>query len=1194
MRPLKIVRLAALGLAISAAGIMMSSRVAAQQGPGQGRLSPETIAQIEALIAEKQNRSGVEQKIDSHLLAEGRMRRGQAIAAGVRNMSSGVQVDSAGRVEVEVRARVDADLLQQISARGIPIIASEPRYDSVLIRATLDDVTALAILPAVRFLAPKTQAMTSRLKTDEARPVRPRLSKEEARRRLLDRLAPELKRTAARQQGTSVGPNTSQGDNTHSAATARSTYGVTGAGIKIGVLSDGVGGLAASQSRGDLGAVTVLSGQAGSGSEGTAMLEIVHDLAPGADLYFATAFSGIASFASNIRALRNAGCDIIVDDVFYFSETPFQDGQVGTTDWNGGIVAQAVKDVVASGALYFAAAGNEGSLTRGTSGTWEGDFVSAGATSGGFIHDFGGGQIYETITVGSPYGLTLHWSDPLGASASDYDFFVLNSGGTVVGASTLTQNGSQDPYEFIPSSVAVAGNRIVIVKYSGSPRFLHLAALRGRFSVATAGEIHGHAATNSVGAFGVAATPAQAPGPNPSPFNSSNHTESFSSDGPRRIFYTSGGVAITPGNVSATGGTVLNKPDITAADGVSTGVSGFTTFYGTSAAAPHAAAIAALVKSKNPALTVAQMTSILTSTAIDIEAAGVDRDSGAGIVMANAAVQAAHALLAAAALTAPSQADPITTSSVQFTWGAISGALQYSVYVGNSVGASDISSQYTTGLALTATNIPVNDLPLYVRLWTQLSGGWTYRDYTFQRADAANKAILTLPTAATTIAAAQTRFTWDRVAGAEMYWLDAGTTIGGRQYNNAAAETSVLVSGYPLDGQPLYVRLWTLKGGVWRYIDYNFSRIDSVVQAVLTSPDPRGALTSATTAFIWRTLPAADDYRFDVGTSIGATDIHTVETTGVTATVSGIPINGGLVWVRLWARVSLTWRYTDYAFRTAEVANAAVLTAPSPVSTINDASTRFAWNTVSGAEMYWLDVGASPGARDVYSAAGANSTATVTGYARNGQPLYLRLWTLKAGLWRFVDYVFTTAAQATQAVLTVPHRLQTISTTSKTFTWNSIAGATSYWLYLGSSLGAPNLFNQQVSGTSLTVNNIQLNGLTLYVRMYTERAGAWTYVDYVFARANSSTQALLNNINSDATISTNSFTFTWGAIGGVQSYWVDAGTSLGGRDIYNQSAGTSTSATVNGIALNGQPLYVRLWTQSGGNWTYVDYVFNRL
>ncbi len=90
---------------------------------------------------------------------------------------------------------------------------------------------------------------------------------------------------------------------------------------------------------------------------------------------------------------------------------------------------------------------------------------------------------------------------------------------------------------------------------------------------------------------------------------------------------------------------MLAKPDITAADGVSvTGVGRFSSpFFGTSAAAPHAAAIAALVKASNPALTPAQIRTALVSSAIDIEAPGVDRDSGAGIVMAFQALQAVGA-----------------------------------------------------------------------------------------------------------------------------------------------------------------------------------------------------------------------------------------------------------------------------------------------------------------------------------------------------------------------------------------------------------------------------------------------------------------------------------------------------------------------------------------------------------------------
>ena len=106
------------------------------------------------------------------------------------------------------------------------------------------------------------------------------------------------------------------------------------------------------------------------------MLEIVHDLAPGASLGFATAFTSDASFAENIRALRSqARCDIIVDDVIYFNESSFQDGPI----------AQAVTDVTADGAMYFSSAGNDGSVPSGTSANYEGDFADSGQTVGKFV-----------------------------------------------------------------------------------------------------------------------------------------------------------------------------------------------------------------------------------------------------------------------------------------------------------------------------------------------------------------------------------------------------------------------------------------------------------------------------------------------------------------------------------------------------------------------------------------------------------------------------------------------------------------------------------------------------------------------------------------------------------------------------------------------------------------------------------------
>jgi hypothetical protein len=657
-------------LAFSAIALVAGTSVFSSRIPGasaapqdnQNDISPEALAQIEALILEKESRTPTEKKMDSQLIYELKMDRGEAIANGVRTLETDLPITSSGKTVVDITANVSDGLLLHLRESGADIMDVVPERDSVRVAVSLENIEAIAALADVRFIQPRQDATTSGLteqvvddRQGTGKSVRPGFVNRVARvRNLLTAALQDPYETAVsgNPPPTGVGSQSTEGDVTHRAATARGTFHTDGTGIKIGVLSDGVTNLAASQALGDLGPVAILPGQAGSGDEGTAMLEIVHDMAPGAQLYFATAFTSITSFAQNIRDLRAAGCDIIIDDVFYFVETPFQDGSLVPTSTNGGAVIQAVNEVTASGAMYFSSAGNAGNLNDGTSGVWEGDFVSGGNTSAplpaGQVHRFGIQNFNSLTLLNTAAPVSLYWSDPLGASSNDYDLFRLNAAGTqVIGSSTNIQNGTQDPYEQV--NQAANSPRIVIVKKNtAQARFLHLNANRGRFSIATSGQTHGHSA--AANAFSCAATPARLPfgpgpnpiGPFPNPFSGSNTVELFSSDGPRRVFFQADRTPYTPSLLS-TGGVLRQKPDITAADGVAvTGVGNFPTpFYGTSAAAPHAGAIAALIKSANPALTNAQIRTALTSSAIDIETAGVDRDSGAGIIMPYNALQAA-------------------------------------------------------------------------------------------------------------------------------------------------------------------------------------------------------------------------------------------------------------------------------------------------------------------------------------------------------------------------------------------------------------------------------------------------------------------------------------------------------------------------------------------------------------------------
>jgi Subtilase family len=481
---------------------------------------------------------------------------------------------------------------------------------------------------------------------------------------------------------------------------ARSVFSVDGSGVALGILSDsfdqateaadGSGPVATTEEDdvatadlpgvgnecGHTTPVEVIEedksvGGEGPSDEGRAMAQIVHDLSPGTSLSFASAFNGEISFANNIEALAEGdpdvvgdGAKVIVDDVFYLEEPFFQEGPI----------AVAVNNVVEAGVAYFSAAGNN-NLIDGEGrdiASWEApSFRDAGGcpqevqqfpgANGTHCMDFNPGSgVDRTFGLRVPPGtlltLDLQWSEPWLGVATDLDAYLLDSSGELI-ALSLEDNIqiSQKPVEILQwenESGSTRTVQIVVNRFAGTNPRLKMGLL-GNGAGVTATEyprstgedvvgptIFGHSGSSSAISTGAVG------------FNQAG-PEEYSSRGPVRHDFEpfEGPEAAEPLPVPE----IVSKPDLVATDcGVTTffahqDFSSNWRFCGTSAAAPHAAAVAALMLEEEPAASPSDIRTAMQSSAAPVE--GFEACAvGAGLVEAVGAIED---LLAPPAFTPP-------------------------------------------------------------------------------------------------------------------------------------------------------------------------------------------------------------------------------------------------------------------------------------------------------------------------------------------------------------------------------------------------------------------------------------------------------------------------------------------------------------------------------------------------------------
>jgi VCBS repeat-containing protein len=441
-----------------------------------------------------------------------------------------------------------------------------------------------------------------------------------------------LANPAAGSSGASI-TNASIGDDGATAAQVQqaldeSGLSVNGSGIRVGVLSDSfndLGGAAADEANGALppaAEIDVIKDLASGGTdEGRAMMQIIHDIAPGASLAFYTAFDSEQDFANGILALAAAGCKVIVDDVSYFDEPFFQNG----------VVAQAIQTVEAEGVTYVTAAGNDASdayqaAWAPISGTFDGTKLTDAESFGG--------SLVQTVTInteGTGYDVPvlLEWNQAYGAATSDLEMLVFNSSGRLVAKATNASSG-EPTNPWLGVDLTQTGTYYIAIENLSGPNpglikeITEGDGLPVTISGADAGSVYGHAMTpGAITAGAVSTAETSAFGVNP-PLS-----ESFSSSG--------AGTEL----LFANNGTALSSPDtlspvaVSGVDDIETTVPDLSDFYGTSAAAASLAGVAALILSANPDLTPAAVEQLMEETAIPIADPAV---SGAGLAQVDPAV----------------------------------------------------------------------------------------------------------------------------------------------------------------------------------------------------------------------------------------------------------------------------------------------------------------------------------------------------------------------------------------------------------------------------------------------------------------------------------------------------------------------------------------------------------------------------
>ena len=492
----------------------------------------------------------------------------------------------------------------------------------------------------------------------------------------------------------------------------------------------------------------------------------------------------------------------------------------------------------------------------------------------------------------------------------------------------------------------------------------------------------------------------------------------------------------------------------------------------------------------------------------------------------------------------------------------------------------------------------------YTGEYLKLAGlfNWSTRLISFSFPTCTSTAAITMPVPSSNLTGSSANFLWTQGTGSPTYHLDIGSTQGGTNYysQDQGTATQVAVTTLPTDGSTVYVRLTNI-GGTTTYTDYTYSALNNG-PAFITSPVNNGTLTGSSATFQWRASATATAYWLDVGSAAGGNQFYqsgSLPTTTLSATVNALPVNGSTVYVTLYSLISGSWvsnAYTYTAYNNA--ANKGVITTPAPSSTLTGSSVSFTWTAGTGATAYWIDAGSVAGGSQYYQSGNLGNvlTKTVTGLPTDGSAVYVTLYSLVSGTWLSNAYTYTAYNVAgAGGVITTPAPASTLTGSSVTFNWTAGAGASAYWLDVGSTAGGNQIYQSGNLGNVLTVtvNGLPTDGSPVYVTLYSLIGGVWSGNAYTYTALNASGGlAVIQSPTPSSTLSGNAATFTWSADTNASAYWLDIGSAPGGNQYYQSgNLGNVLTTSVYTLPADGSTIYVTLYSYVGGQWLSNAYTY---